>query len=83
MKQSWLSTDIIGNIFEDPVCGDGVCESSAGEFAAFGTFGCASDCDYFRRTSEHLVEVNGVFESSEDMISATCEYELPRQVVSR
>ena len=39
---SWLQTTLT-NIWVDPVCGDGVCETPF-EFAAYGRFGCRADC---------------------------------------
>ncbi len=39
---NWLQTTLT-NIWVDPVCGDGVCETPF-EFAAYGRFGCRADC---------------------------------------
>ena len=39
---AWLR-GLLGAVWRDPVCGDGVCESPF-EFAQYGRFGCRADC---------------------------------------
>lgn len=38
----WLQTTL-AEVWKDPVCGDGVCETPF-EFASYGRFGCRADC---------------------------------------
>ena len=39
---SWLQ-DTLTEVWKDPICGDGVCESPF-EFPSYGRFGCRADC---------------------------------------
>uniref|UniRef100_A0A061RIA9 Polycystin cation channel family n=1 Tax=Tetraselmis sp. GSL018 TaxID=582737 RepID=A0A061RIA9_9CHLO len=39
---SWLQSTL-AEVWKDPVCGDGVCETPF-EFASYGRFGCRADC---------------------------------------
>mmetsp|Transcript_34855 Transcript_34855/g.84811 ORF Transcript_34855/g.84811 Transcript_34855/m.84811 type:complete len:514 (-) Transcript_34855:91-1632(-) len=45
---TWID-GIAGNIYSDPVCGDGVCD--AGEYAGFGRFGCIPDCGRYNNVT--------------------------------
>ena len=39
---AWLE-GLVGRVWVDPTCGDGVCETPF-EFASYGRFGCRADC---------------------------------------
>lgn len=39
---TWLRT-LVHSVWEDPICGDGVCETPF-EYAQYGRFGCRADC---------------------------------------
>ncbi|CAI5516018.1 unnamed protein product [Closterium sp. Naga37s-1] len=43
---AWLNSSIIEKFWQDPPCGDGLCDQPL-EFPAFGRFGCEADCGTF------------------------------------
>jgi hypothetical protein len=62
----WLE-GLIGNVFSDPACGDGVCETPD-EFPGFGRFGCIPDCGRYKKTTKVKVQLEDFFEYSKSQI---------------
>ena len=46
----WFEGQFIDRIFDDPACGNGVCEEPD-EFPGFGRFGCIPDCGRYKKTT--------------------------------
>ena len=56
---AWMDKALVSQMFIDPVCGDGVCDSPE-EYAGFGRFGCASDCGPYLQTTTITIELNDI-----------------------
>ena len=56
---SWLDM-VIEKIFEDPLCGDGICEADT-EQQQLGRFGCSQDCGYYKLVENVGVHVEAMF----------------------
>ena len=52
---NWID-QVVGDVFPDNVCGNGVCEGP-GEYAGIGRFGCFSDCGRYVQRTPILIEV--------------------------
>ncbi|CAI5484977.1 unnamed protein product, partial [Closterium sp. Yama58-4] len=61
---AWLNNSIIENFWQDPPCGDGLCDQPL-EFPAFGRFGCEADCGTFPNLTSVSVHFTTSFSSSE------------------
>ncbi|KAK3241772.1 hypothetical protein CYMTET_48503 [Cymbomonas tetramitiformis] len=72
----WLRTQIV-NVWIDPTCGDGICQSP-NEFPSFGRFGCRADCGAATDTSDMLVYVEVNFENMD--VSARIREDLWKRV---
>ena len=59
----WLQNIIVENIFTDPVCGDGICDSPK-EYPGFGRFGCEKDCGKYQKTTTLRVDLTTFVGSS-------------------
>ena len=62
---SWMRSAIVENIFEDSVCGDGVCDSD--EYAGFGRFGCTRDCGRWTNVSTITVKLEDMLTLSQGL----------------
>jgi hypothetical protein len=59
----WMDKALISQMFTDPVCGDGVCDSPE-EYAGFGRFGCSRDCGPYLQTTTITIELKDVLAMS-------------------
>jgi len=59
----WMDKAFISQMFTDPVCGDGVCDSPE-EYAGFGRFGCSRDCGPYLQTTTITIELKDVLAMS-------------------
>ncbi|EKX32347.1 hypothetical protein GUITHDRAFT_121488 [Guillardia theta CCMP2712] len=60
---SWLQQSILPSVFQDPVCGDGVCDSPA-EYPGFGRFGCIPDCGKYPNLTSVSLSLKDVIADS-------------------
>eukprot|EP00960_Hanusia_phi_P077138 768654-Hanusia_phi.AAC.4 len=60
---SWLQQSILHTAFQDPVCGDGVCDSPA-EYPGFGRFGCIADCGKYPNLTSVSLSLKDVIADS-------------------
>ena len=59
----WFEGQAIDRIFDDPACGNGVCEGPD-EYPGFGRFGCIPDCGRYSKTTKITVSLEDFFEYS-------------------
>jgi len=62
----WLEGNLIDQVYTDPACGDGVCDSPD-EFPGFGRFGCIPDCGRYKKTTLATVDMEDYFEYSKSI----------------
>lgn len=70
---NWINSSIIGVIYADPVCGDGICEQPQ-EFPGFGTAGCAADCGLLQSVSAVNVQLVTTFQSQSDLDASSWNF---------
>ncbi|KAK3261427.1 TRP-like ion channel Pkd2, partial [Cymbomonas tetramitiformis] len=51
---TWLKEQVVEEFWTEPVCGNNVCEDPL-EFAAFGIYGCQTDCGVANTTTCNLI----------------------------
>ncbi|CAI5462639.1 unnamed protein product, partial [Closterium sp. Yama58-4] len=61
---AWLNNSIIEKFWQDPPCGDGLCDQPL-EFPAFGWFGCQADCGTFPNLTSVSIHFTTSFSSAE------------------
>eukprot|EP00897_Mesotaenium_endlicherianum_P006639 jgi/Mesen1/6002/ME000306S05267 len=59
---TWLNDSIIQRVWQDPTCGNGICERPL-EFPGFGSFGCSQDCGLLAAVTQVTVHIVADFES--------------------
>jgi hypothetical protein len=65
----WLEGSLIDPIYEDPACGDGICDSPD-EYPGFGRFGCIPDCGRYKKTTLATVVLEDYFEYSKSVLGS-------------
>ncbi|GJP56726.1 hypothetical protein CLOM_g15778 [Closterium sp. NIES-68] len=66
----WLNGSIIQQFWQDPPCGDGLCDQPF-EFPAFGRFGCEADCGTFPNLTAVSIHFTTSFTSAEALAAAS------------
>ncbi|CAI7737974.1 unnamed protein product [Closterium sp. NIES-54] len=67
---SWLNSSIIEKFWQDPPCGDGLCDQPL-EFPAFGRFGCEADCGTFPNLTAVSIHFTTSFSSGEALAASS------------
>eukprot|EP00960_Hanusia_phi_P072159 767716-Hanusia_phi.AAC.2 len=60
---SWLNDALIKEVFNDPVCGDGKCDTPD-EYPGFGRFGCVIDCGNYLNVTSLTINLEDVVQTS-------------------
>ncbi|EKX47388.1 hypothetical protein GUITHDRAFT_106834 [Guillardia theta CCMP2712] len=60
---TWLNDALIKQVFNDPVCGDGKCDSPD-EYPGFGRFGCIIDCGNYLNVTSLSINLEDVVQTS-------------------
>eukprot|EP00897_Mesotaenium_endlicherianum_P002938 jgi/Mesen1/2672/ME000167S01820 len=63
---AWLNESIIQTVWQDPACGNGVCEGPV-EYPGFGIYGCKADCGSFDWVTPINVHITTDFDSIDHM----------------